>query len=289
MSTSGASTPTIANSPPPPRFIASGAETALVLEDDVDWDIHLRSLQAPLVATAVRALLSPDLHPATDLFPTPEAAAQRYPYGSPAHWDLLYLGHCGDYFHGMDRGFEDGHVHPSDLAREEHISFNDSSLPAPDDLHPWTASLLRNLGVPPHTRLVHRSVFPLCTFAYAVTRSSARRMVEDLVSLEEEAHTAYDVAILISCRDKGLKCYTVNPELFHHVPGKSMIGGVDNNTHLPPVDAMAQKQVELRHETPNIGCGFWGGGFAFPDGDDRQLEYLRTEVGRKGNCLKKGR
>ncbi len=32
----------------PARFLESGLETALILEDDVDWDIRLRSVQIPL-------------------------------------------------------------------------------------------------------------------------------------------------------------------------------------------------------------------------------------------------
>ncbi|KAK1756753.1 glycosyltransferase family 25 protein [Echria macrotheca] len=278
------------------QFIDSGLESALILEDDVDWDIRLRSLQAPLVSAAMRTVLASrsgssakSSWSSDDIDYYSDDAAARYPYGDPSLWDLLYMGHCGDYFHGMDRGFEAGHVRPKDLAAVQHLSFNDTSLPDFDNLHPWTASLLTNLGVPVHTRLVHRSIFPLCTFAYAVTRHSARRLVEELASLERTDHAAYDVAILISCREGGLRCWSVNPELFHHQPGKSMIAGIDNSTHLPPVDAKAKDQVELRGETPNIDCGFWDGAFAFDDGDDKTLKYLQKEVGRKGRCLKPGR
>lgn len=294
------------------EFLDSGAETALILEDDVDWDIRLRSLQAPLVASAVRTLLasttpvsslpstpstadfSTDVvaDPAIDADADADANATRYPYGDPAAWDLLYLGHCGDYWHPIDVGFKDGHVRPSDLAARPHISFNDASLPDPKNLHPWTASLLENLGVAPHTRLVHKSVFPLCTFAYAVTRTSARRLLKEL-SLDgrgEDEPMAYDVAILISCRDSDdMRCYSVNPELFHHLPGKSMISGIDNHTNIPPVDDTGREQAELRHETPNINCGFWNGAFTFQNGDSRRLARLREEVGRKGRCLKSGR
>jgi hypothetical protein len=213
----------------------------------------------------------------------------QYPYGDPALWDLLYMGHCGDYFHPTARGFEDGHVKPDDLATITHISFPDKSLSSFQNLHPWTASLLRNLGVPEHTRLVHRSVFPLCTFAYAVTRPAAYRLVEELANLEDTEHAAYDVAILISCRDHGLRCWSVNPEMFHHLPGKSIIQGIENITFVPPVDAEARKIVELRNETANIDCGFMNGDFAYPDGDMKRLNYLRKEVARKGRCLKKGR
>jgi len=254
-----------------------------------------------MVSAAIRTVLAPESRAASgsswshgynqddmDYYSDDDAA--RYPYGNPTLWDLLYLGHCGDYFHGTDRGFEDGHVSPQDLAKVQHLGFDDASLPNFDNLHPWTASMLRNMGVPVHTRLVHRSVFPLCTFAYAVTRRGATRLLNELATLERTKHAAYDIAILIACRDGGLRCWSINPELFHHAPGKSMIQGIDNNTHhLPPVDARAKKQVEIRKETPNIDCGFWGGHFAFKDGDMNRLRYLRNEVGRKGRCLKPGR
>lgn len=278
------------------QFVDSGAETALFFEDDVDWDIRLRSLQAPLVATAVRALLAPKPDPTSspksDAQPNPRHDVRHYPYGDPTAWDLLYLGHCGDYWQVVSGGFEKGNVKPEDLAARPHISFNDSSLPDPSNLHPWTASLLENLGVPPRTRLVHASVFPLCTFAYAVTRDAAQRMIKQL-SLEARADdgpAAYDVAILHRCRaDDGIRCWTVNPELFHHMPGKSMIGGIENHSNIPPVDATGREQAEERKETPNIDCGFWSGAFAFQPGDKRRLDRLRREVGRKGRCLKAGR
>lgn len=274
------------------EFLDSGAETALVLEDDVDWDIHLRSLQVPRVATAVRTLLSskskPPVHSSSKAKIEYDDQVTRYPYGDPALWDLLYLGHCGDYWHGMDIGFEDGHVKPDDLAGRPHVSFRDWSLPNFENLHPWTASLLRNLGVPVHTRLVHRSVFPLCTFAYAITRESARRLVYELASLQPAEHKAFDIAILIACRNHGLRCWTVNPELFHHLPGTSIIGVLEHNNSTPPVDAMGQEQMEMRGETPNIGCGFWSGDFDFGE-DMERLAYLRQEVGRKGQCLKEWR
>src|SRR4051812_28541604 len=102
------------------RFLESGAETALFLEDDVDWDVRLRSLQAPLVAGAMRTALQPESSGADNLEDRTE-----YPYGSPALWDLLYMGHCGDFIHPTSRGFADGHVKPDDLADIAHLSFPD--------------------------------------------------------------------------------------------------------------------------------------------------------------------
>lgn len=263
-----------------PRFLDSGAETALFLEDDVDWDIRLRTTQAPLVSSAVRQLLgSPQLG----------RDARQYPYGDPKSWDLLYIGHCGDYWHGMDVEFTDGHVKPKDLAKTPHVAFADSTMLHSDSLHPFTASLLKNLGVDEYTRLVHRSVFPLCTFGYSLSRAGARRLLE-MGSTEPpgKGHKAYDVLVLLGCRDYGMRCWTVNPELFHHTPGPSIIDTEQGNKDLPPVDLAAMDQIEERHETPNIDCGFWGGAFSF-DEDTARLDWLREEVGRKGRCLKSGR
>ncbi|KAF2085226.1 glycosyltransferase family 25 protein, partial [Saccharata proteae CBS 121410] len=253
-------------------FLDSGAETALILEDDVDWDIRLRSLQIPLVATAIRAL-----------FPH---AKPSYYYGDPSSWDLLYMGHCGDYFHGMDIGFDRGHVVPEDLTKTPHMAYHDPSLPALDDLHPWTKSLLQNLNVSDHTRLVHRSRFPLCTFAYAVTRASAKRLLEELAPREQdrEGDHAYDITILRACISDGLRCWTVNPELFHHVPGQSMIAGVDGDVNIPPVDESGWDQAVMRRETSNIDCGFWDSSFRFET--EERLEWLRREVGVNGRCAK---
>jgi hypothetical protein len=266
---------------PPSSFLDSGAETALFLEDDVDWDIRLRTTQAPLVSAAVRQLLN-SASPVSDV--------QQYPYGNPNSWDLLYLGHCGDYWHGMDIDFADGHVKPEDLEATPHKTFADPYMLHSDSLHPFTASLLKNLGIGEYTRIIHRSVFPLCTFGYALSRVGAIRLLE-LGSKEPpgDGYKAYDVLILLSCRDYGMRCWTVNPELFHHVPGPSIIDTEQGHKDLPPVDQAAKGLIEDRDETPNINCGFWNGAFNFNDEDTARLDWLRQEVGRKGRCLKIGR
>lgn len=190
----------------------------------------------------------------------------------------------------MDIGFADGHVKPQDLEDTPHLGFTDATLLHSENLHPFTKSLMKNLGVGEYTRLVHRSVFPLCTFGYALSREGARRLLEwGSKEPPGDGHKAYDVLILLSCRDYGLRCWTVNPELFHHVPGPSMIDGQQGNKELPPIDRAAQDQIKLRHETPNINCGFWDGTFKFDGQDKARLNWLREEVSGKGQCLKKGR
>ena len=200
-------------------------------------------------------------------------------------------------------------------------------MPVRADLHPYTASLFNAFRLPEHTRAFHRSKFPLCTFGYAVTRPAAERLLTDLApasnpSAEKHFAGAYDVAILKACREgektpspipphllnphphpdpalrhkfasPGLRCWSLNPELFHHMPGDSQIAQIaaeaEHHVGIPPVDAAGAEQAQARNETSNIRCGFWGGAFAFEEGDSSRLEYLREEVGRKGRCLKGGR
>lgn len=261
------------------EFLLSGKETALFIEDDVDWDIRLKTQQVPLTAAAQRSIL-------------PRASKKQY-WGSPNDWDLLYLGHCGDYFTTVDSMHVGvGVVHPSDLDDIPHAIYNDPTLPEPSDLHPFTAALLTAFNLPSKTRIVHKSRWPLCTFGYAVTRSMAAQILDEIAPPIEgpTQHThAYDIAILEACRDKGFRCFTVNPELFHHMEGTSMINGeAENKAARPPTDRVGMSQVEWRNETSNIGCGFWSKDFRW-DGDMERLAFLREEVGRKGRCLKPGR
>ncbi|KAI4704400.1 hypothetical protein J4E81_001466 [Alternaria sp. BMP 2799] len=297
-------------------FLDSGLETALILEDDVDWDIRLRSVQIPLAASAARQLLPPPRaqHPGVN------AASNHTQYwGDQDAWDLLYLGHCGDYF---DIVTEDGPKtdrQSFNLSAMPHILWQDPTLPSWINLHPFTQDLFRLLGMPEKTRVMHRAKFPLCSFGYAVTRRAAERLLNDLAppKLKKSGARAFDVALLHACnkgentpsptpewqkanarsRSKypspGLRCWTLNSELFHHMPGKSEIDSIGEKLgeehSLPPVDLAAQAQVVYRNETTNIDCGFWNGAFAFDEDDTERLQFLQEKVGRQGNCLKEGK
>lgn len=167
-------------------------------------------------------------------------------------------------------------------------------MPDRTDLHPFTASFLTSLTIPEQTRLLHKSVWPLCTFGYAVTRRTAERLLTELAPPHEDPSmhiTAYDAAILTACRDGLMLCYTLTPELFHHMEGESLIADEEAKERVvvrPPVDAAGLEQVQYRHETSNIGCGFASGEFYYND-DSQKLKFVKEEVIAKGKCLKQGR
>ncbi|EOA90422.1 hypothetical protein ACJQWK_07663 [Exserohilum turcicum] len=298
-------------------FLDSDLETALILEDDVDWDIRLRSIQIPLAASVTRQLLPP----ARSRQPHASRNANHSQYwGDHEAWDVLYLGHCGDYFDVIEKNGPKTDRQSYNLSTTPHKLYHDPTLPPWLDLHPFTQSLFRLLGMPERTRVMHRSKLPLCSFGYAVNRLAAERLLNDLAppKLRKGGPRAFDVALLHSCnkgentpsptpdwqkpknpldpkqRSKypspGLRCWTLNSELFHHMPGLSeidMIGALAGEMHdLPPVDRAAQTQVYDRNETTNIDCGFWSGAFAFDEDDKDRLHYLQQKVGREGVCLK---
>ena len=266
-------------------FLESGLETALIIEDDVDWDIRLRTIQVPLAQQAMRRLSK-----------SWRLDLEKQPWGKSKDWDLLYLGHCGDYFNSLEDGVGIGHHHPENLTEIDHIIYQDSTLLSRSDLHPFTASLFTALDIPDHFRVLHQSKWPLCSFGYAVTRKSAKKILTTVAPPKEEPSRdlkAYDVALLDGCRyNKMLNCYTVQPELFHHMEGKSIIAleeeKADHHVFRPPVDVKGLEQTMYRLETSNIGCGFWSGDFYY-DNQPEKLDWLREEVGRKGKCLKPGR
>ncbi|TKX27217.1 hypothetical protein C1H76_0511 [Elsinoe australis] len=260
------------------EFLESNAETALVIEDGVDWDIRLKNIQIPSTAAAHRSLL--------------HSSGGSY-WGSTQDWDLVYLGHCGDYFTTMDdMHIGTGILHPSDLKEIPHMLYRDGTLPDSTDIHPFTASFLNAVNVPAKTRLIYESRWPLCSLGYAVTRHAAHRLLHELAAPFEvpgKWTTAYDIALLEACRDRSLRCFSVTPELFHHMEGTSLIDGEPKDQEgRPPADRVAVQQIYYRNETSNIGCGFWSGDFSW-DGNLERLTFLQEEVGRRGRCLKPGR
>ena len=272
-------------------FLASDAETALILEDDVDWDIRLRTTQISLAQRAVRNLTS-----SSGSLSKNTSISNSHPWSDPSLWDVLYLGHCGDYWVEVGSIHGPGFLKPSDLTSIPHTTYHDPSMLETSNLHPFTTWQLNSFNLPNQTRIVHPSKSPLCTFGYAVTREAAQRILIDIAPAHEETNAdsivAYDVALMAACCDSSqLRCYTLTPEVFHHKLGDSLIAQLEASQReifLPPVDAVGEQQALVRGETSNIGCGFWSGHFYY-DEEPGRLPFLRKEVGIKNRCLKPGR
>ncbi|KAI2469908.1 glycosyltransferase family 25 protein [Annulohypoxylon bovei var. microspora] len=161
--------------------IASDLETALIVEDDVDWDVRIKT-EMRLVSDNVRAYTGVEEEDPT-------------PFGN--NWDVLWLGHCGS-------------IITDDMA-EPRVYADDSRCE--NDLYSgWSKRFLREKLMDGH-RQIQSSVLTVCTFGFGVTKKGARKM---LPLLSKGGDEAYDVALSGYCRDQKLKCVVVNPQLFNH-------------------------------------------------------------------------
>lgn len=159
--------------------------SALIMEDDIDWDIRLQS-QLQTFALASQALLSGATanmnpldngeSPNLDLkkewervsFPLKSLPFPPRPKFSPYgdDWDILWLGHCGTTF--RSRTPSSRILIPDDITVPEPSYVKPHPFANPDG---W-ATLY-----PPHTRIVHAAAGPSCPLAYALSQRGARKLL----------------------------------------------------------------------------------------------------------------
>lgn len=245
------------------QFLATSQETALVIEDDVDWDISVRTHQIPLLAASIRALLSPGSATANS------KAGETY-WAPLDQWDILYPGHCDDI---LPPNSPSDPLHP---LHDPHILYRDATVPPHVLLHPDTSHFLHALRIPASTRVVHRTTAPFCTFAYAVTRASAARIVRDY-GVEKEGVDAFDVQLLEACRGV-LRCFSVAPELFHYADGRSVIASVDMNEAEERGDGEMRGMGVLGKGTWNVGCGARHGQLWVGESDEEGRARMKRVV-----------
>lgn len=125
--------------------------TALVIEDDADWDVTLKT-QLMDFAQGVRIIQNST---------GPSVSA----YGS--NWDMLWIGHCGANLHPDEKRF---YAIPNDMTvRPAHHS---SDLITPE--------IVDGENMQNTTRLIFKAGAAECTYGYAVNFDSARKILAAL-------------------------------------------------------------------------------------------------------------
>lgn len=197
------------------RVVDEGLSSALIIEDDVDWDIRILA-QMQDFAKGTRHL--------TDV---PQNAKQHSPYGD--NWDVLWPGHCGG--------------HPVVGDNRQYVIPNDPTVPPKEHQHPLADALV---NMPEGTRVVHRAGEPICTFAYAISYEGAQKVIAEVAMVGTPVSFDNDLAFM--CRDRVLdvRCYMAEPSLFvHHRPA----GNVAKDSDLVANDGAA---VREKGSTENI-------------------------------------
>ncbi|PVI02038.1 glycosyltransferase family 25 protein [Periconia macrospinosa] len=196
-------------------IVEQNITTALIMEDDVDWDIRIRqnlqrfALASRFLAEKKGTLSNPQYDienrpntetketsfqilnenkigstlPSLPLSSINSASHQptthsSSPYGNPAEWDILWIGHCGA---GFPRSSSAEKNQPVTAANVILTQADDDTVPNSQHLkaHPFQGTLDPLASAyPPHTRIFHRATGgELCTVAYAVSQRGARRLL----------------------------------------------------------------------------------------------------------------
>lgn len=217
---------------PPFRIVEQNLTSALILENDVDWDIRLKQqlrsfalgahlLLQPLTGTTSTFLdptypapRSPDDKPTN--FDVADFTAARTvtppttsPYGDVHRWDVLWLGHCGTRFPKASDA-------NAPLGRA--VIADDASVPEQQHLDVEDGGWDLLTKYPAHTRVVHRARVSTCTLGYGVSQQGARRLLYEL-GIRNVTGTA-DMMFRSVCDGvEGrplLTCLTVQPQIFSH-------------------------------------------------------------------------
>ena len=222
------------------RIVQRNISTALITEDDADWDASIKS-QMRDFALSSRALTQPlASNPASYADPTykffdnaataqemhlPDSPATVNPTSSSYgdEWDILWLGHCGDIF-----------PNASGIAKGRVVHLNDMTVPEYQHLRfPLSAPELQS-HYPPHTRIVHHSHEGICSLMYAVNQASARSILYEMGVVKFS--DPFD-GMLRDIREGSTErrkhtCLTVLPQLFnHHRAAGPMSTDSDTSNH----------------------------------------------------------
>lgn len=211
-----------------PRIVEQNLSSALVLEDDADWDIRIKH-QMRNFAKASRLLVQP-LSGTTDQFldptyPQPDdkhreildldinsastGTTTTSPYGDLDRWDMLWLGHCGCRFPWL----EDKNV---PLARA--VIPNDPTVPARHSINIEFGDTQLLDQYPDYTRVVARSRINTCTLGYALSQAGARNLLYQ-VGISKIDGT-FDMMMRSACDGssgrESMICLSPQPALFNH-------------------------------------------------------------------------
>ncbi|KAL8913363.1 MAG: hypothetical protein Q9171_001840 [Xanthocarpia ochracea] len=165
------------------KIVRERIQTALVLEDDSDWDVSFKDQLADF-ATGSRYISN-------------STTLSRSPYGDD--WDLLWLGHCS------------AQQHPSDQRRFV-IENDDTVPPMAHRVNFNEVPKLNELGYDNSTRIVFRANEGVCLYSYALSYRGAQKVLRWQNNIKK--FNPIDLGMGHQCRDDpNFKCIAVFPQL----------------------------------------------------------------------------
>lgn len=170
------------------RILENAYSTALIFEDDADWDVNLKS-QLQEFARGLHALKGND------------RVSKSAPYGT--EWDILWIGGCSSAAGANETQF--------------YVIPEDPTVPSLQRRHTWGGPLdaWKENYPEDSSRFIYRAGSGCCTFGYAVTQRGAKKILASL-SLDH-MEVPVDIGMSELCAgDSGrprVECYAPFPNL----------------------------------------------------------------------------
>ena len=170
-------------------MLREGHSSALILEDDQDWDVRVRE-QMQAFAVGSRQLQGYQ-----------SSAETRSPYGDD--WDVLWLGNCGEQGPNLDQPF--------------HMTANDPTAPPRDQI--WTPlGPFAYEDYRERTRFIVPTNNSVCSLAYGVSRRGAQSILYN-IGVKGRGRN-FDLGLRDVCQDlnndgQRATAFTVMPPLFN--------------------------------------------------------------------------
>ncbi|KAK9357766.1 hypothetical protein V1504DRAFT_32580 [Lipomyces starkeyi] len=172
--------------------IDSNIETALIIEDDIDWDKNVHQIFQDLSYQMQNSTLR--------LVPPTDHEQTSAPYG--LDWDVLIMGQC----------YDSAHPKRLDLV---HV-YDDPNVPSRKDTEQAFLNQMESLGVKGNDvgkkRLISPAYGPICTMGYAITRRGAQRLLLNLSYLSLRGPV--DMDMMWTLQEGKLRGYSVTPPPF---------------------------------------------------------------------------
>ncbi|OOF94514.1 glycosyltransferase family 25 protein [Aspergillus carbonarius ITEM 5010] len=161
------------------RVVADRLASALIFEDDVDWDVNLKTQLRGFAQGALK------IH---------KSNASHSPYGDS--WDLLWLGHCGVKCNSSSPV----QVMPHDITAI-------SSRFLPPYLYDAPAGTGNNV------RMTCKMEEAACSGAYAISYRASQKILATLTLSTDNQAVNIEGLLSQLCRDGSLECYSSYPSL----------------------------------------------------------------------------
>ncbi|KAK9364614.1 hypothetical protein V1509DRAFT_635794 [Lipomyces kononenkoae] len=172
-------------------LLESDFETLLVLEDDVDFDVHVHDI--------FETLSKQMQHNRIRITPPTEHEKRAAPYG--LDWDVLFVGQCSD--HSNDDRLDLVHL------------YEDPHAPSRQDTFFHFIGQMESLGIKDGNfgkmRAIAPSWNPVCTMGYAITRGGAERLILDISY--RGITGPVDIDVIRKLQQGIIRGYTVTPPL----------------------------------------------------------------------------